>query len=544
MDVRRDDTVKTVVMTNLEGDFKEARSFVMELLIRNNVGKSMTSETMLIFEALCYKIFEQREREDAVIRISGSELFGETKIKLAFEGGMYYPTQEHGSDLSPEDSILRAYGDKVDYSYQLGQNKIVISVNRSHHRTMVIYGVALLVSLIVYALINSMLSPGGVKTLLDNVIVPLEDLFTNVMLMIGAPVTFLSLLKNLTDVYIISERSSETAKIQRVTVYTSVFAVMLAIPTAMLTCRIARGFSDPLSHYEQMSLDLPLAQFIRSLMPDNMFAPFMTVSPFPLLIIAILSTVAFCSSGKYFDKLKEAIDVCYTLFTKLLSIVMQLLPFFAFVAMLDLMLTSGIGFLLHLSELVLGVLVSMAVLNIFYAMRLMVNGVRIIPFLRELRPIIMENSEIPNSIEAVPFNIRCCTRSFGLNRKKLESSMPVLAEVNLDGNCFIITLISVSFLILSGSQYKVTDIAILGALVFFLSLGAPNQPGSCLIGMLILLNYLNATDLMPMAILCEVLFGGLLNLTNVTGDIVTVVCEEKNLLREDLKNKNHKKLFS
>lgn len=97
-------------------------------------------------------------------------------------------------------------------------------------------------------------------------------------------------------------------------------------------------------------------------------------------------------------------------------------------------------------------------------------------------------------------------------------------------------MIALAFLIMSGTQYTGRDIAVVGALVFFLSLGAPNQPGSCLIGMLIILNYMNVPEMMPFAIICEVFFGGLLNLTNVTGDIITVVCEEKSRLKGELKN--------
>lgn len=533
----RKDAPKEIEMRNLEEDFREARRFVVDLLKRNNVGKTMISEILLIFEALCYKIFEQREHDDAVVRISGSDSFGETKIKMIFEGGMYSQLMQYDDAASPEDSILRAYRDKVDYSYQLGHNKIVISARRSHHRTMIIYAAALILSLAAYVLIISAAGPSGGKTLNDNLIFPLNDFYTNVMLMIGAPVTFLSLLKNLTDVYVISEANSNARKIQMLTFSTSVAAVLLAIPTAMLTSRISAEFTNPLSYYKGVSINLPVGEFIRSLMPDNMFEPFMTVSPFPMLIMAILTTYAFCSSGKYFDKLKEAIDVCYTLFTRILNIVMQFLPVFAFTALLDIMISNGISVILHLGALVGGILLSMVVLNAFYIVRLVVNNIRIIPFLRLLRPIMSENSEIPNGIEAIPFNIRSCARTFGLDRKKLETSMPVLAEINLDGNCFILTLLSVSFLLMSGTDYTLLDALIIGALVFFLSLGAPNQPGSCLIGMLIIMNYLNVPDLMPVAILCEVFFGGLLNLANVTGDIVTVVCEEKDNIKDELRRK-------
>jgi len=45
------------------------------------------------------------------------------------------------------------------------------------------------------------------------------------------------------------------------------------------------------------------------------------------------------------------------------------------------------------------------------------------------------------------------------------------------------------------------------------------------------LSYLNASHLIPLAIFGEVVFGGLLNLTNVTGVIITAV---------EMENKNEK----
>ena len=40
--------------------------------------------------------------------------------------------------------------------------------------------------------------------------------------------------------------------------------------------------------------------------------------------------------------------------------------------------------------------------------------------------------------------------------------------------------------------------------------------------MVIIFNFFLATELLPLAILAEVFFGGLLNIINVVGDIVTV----------------------
>ena len=41
------------------------------------------------------------------------------------------------------------------------------------------------------------------------------------------------------------------------------------------------------------------------------------------------------------------------------------------------------------------------------------------------------------------------------------------------------------------------------------------------------MNYLGIDDLLPVAILCEVVFGSMLNIINIIGDIVTVVIMDK-----------------
>ena len=66
-----------------------------------------------------------------------------------------------------------------------------------------------------------------------------------------------------------------------------------------------------------------------------------------------------------------------------------------------------------------------------------------------------------------------------------------------------------------------------GLVVFFLSLGAPNQPGSIIIGLLVIFSYMNALDIVALAIYSEAVFGSLLSATNAAGDIVTVAIAEK-----------------
>ena len=79
----------------------------------------------------------------------------------------------------------------------------------------------------------------------------------------------------------------------------------------------------------------------------------------------------------------------------------------------------------------------------------------------------------------------------------------------------------------TGSGISWLDVIMVGLVVFFLSLGAPNQPGSILIGLLVIFNYMDALDIIALAIYAEAIFGSLLSVTNAAGDIVTIAITDK-----------------
>ena len=88
-------------------------------------------------------------------------------------------------------------------------------------------------------------------------------------------------------------------------------------------------------------------------------------------------------------------------------------------------------------------------------------------------------------------------------------------------------LISMSFIFLLGKEISWLQIVGIAFLILFLSVGAPNQPGSIMIGILIITLYLKADELILIAIFAEVFFGWLQNIINVLGDIVTIAIEEQ-----------------
>ena len=515
-----------VILNDLNEDYPAARAYIGKMLKENNVSKAMISETLLVFEALCYRIFEQRGNAAESVEVSGFRRMGDSAIEIVFEGAMYDPDPKDPSKMTPEDRVLRAYADKIDYSYRSGLNRITITTKRNHLVSVGIYAISMVLGIAVYTLLHFTASEELQYFVSEKIVFPVENLFLNAALMVGAPVTFLSLVKHLTDTYIISGRESSARRLHRSTITSSIISVVLAVMSSWLVTSLLFSDDPMKGKYAHGDVNLDLAELIPSLMPSDIFTPFQTLMPYPLIILAALTTYAFCSVGKYFDRIKDAIDVAYVLFARMLSIVMYVLPVAAFFSVLDELFSDGFRMLLYLIQMIIVAFAGLVVLLGYYVIRLLRKGIRPLPFFRKMIPLLRENIGIASAFDAVSYNIRYCVRKYGFDRKRLEQSMPVLAQINLDGNCFIITMLALLYIAINSNPLTLGDTIAVGILVFFLSMGAPNQPGSCLIGLMIVMVFLDALPLVTVAIIGEVFFGGILNLTNIVGDIVTVATEE------------------
>ncbi len=506
-----------------------AGSFIGKRLKRSNISREVRSETLLVLDALLRNLLRQGFDPDTIITVKTGSSFGEIDISLGFEGKPFVAITDEAGCPTAEDQLLREYEDKFDYSYQHGYNMVHITVKRSFQNTLLFSFVSLLMAILVYIPINAYMSTEDQIRLGEEIVFPLVKQFANAMLMIGAPVTFFSLLKNLTDIYVISEKNSVGSRLQVKTIITSVITVILAIAAGFIVADILDSQLGTFYGIGGLEGRPSLQELIESLVPSSIFVPFETIMPFPLIFVALIVTYAFCTVGKYFDKLKAAVDACYTLFSRMLHAVMFVFPFFCFLALMYPLLGSGFIILLQILYIIVLSAASLVILAAFYLVRLLIGGVKLRPFLKHLPGLLKENYTIGSVIDAVPFNIRYCVKNYGMERRRIADKFTILAQINLDGNCYLIMLMGMLFIFMMVSQASWYHVIVIAIMVVFLSLGAPNQPGSILIGTLIIALFLKADVLIPTAVYLEVFFGAIQNLINVTGDVVTVAIEEKHV---------------
>ena len=507
-----------------EGNIEDAYAFVTSLLSRQDINKITADETLLIFEALMQSLVDWGLDEDTDLDISCADMLGDFRIRIGFEGKVFAFNDKETRSI--ENQILDAYEDKLDYSYRSGYNAITISVSRSNNTSFLACAIASLCAVILYIPFSHFIDTSAQKHLLDAYVLPIETMYTNALLMVGAPMTLFSLLKNLTDTFVLSQRHSGVRQLQVQTLVTSVLSVLLAFLGFFLLSITLLSDWGASSAELGSAVNRTFAEVVTSFVPSNILEPFQTISPIPLMVVALLSTYALCSAGKYFDFLRHAMMACYTLFSRMLHVLIAMLPVFCFLSILDVLLDAGIEWVALDLFCIIAIYLGFILLFATYTIRLRARGIKVIPFVRTLIPLLAENARIGSAINAAPYNIRYCARNFKMNKTMLENDMPVLAEINLDGNCFILTSIALIFVFTTDTYLLWVGYVGLGLLVLFLSYGAPNQPGSILIGTLLLTMYLDSFDVVCLAIFCEAFLGSAQNLINVIGDIVMVAVED------------------
>ena len=513
-------------------NYEKIHSFIEERLRKNNISKEIRIETLLVVDALFNNMLNQGF-DDTLMTIKVIKSFGEINTIIRFKGEPFAALRNEPGNSAPEDSILTAYEDKFDCNYWNGFNHIRIAVKRSIKSSLIAGLIAIFSAILVYIPINACISLDAQLILADKIVFPLVKMFSNAMLMVGAPITFFSLLKNLSDIYVISESNYVGRRLQIKTIITSVIAVILAIGSSFIIALLMSNQLNELSEGTWIGGKTPsFSEMIDSLMPSSIFAPFDTIMPIPLIFVAMIVTYALCTAGKYFDIIKMAIDIGYTLFSRMLHVVMYAFPFFCFLALLFPLLGEGYETLIMILSVIALLAASLVVLAAFYLIRLLIGGVKLRPFFKHFLPFIKENYNIGSAIDAVPFNIRYCTRKYGMARNRISDKFSVLAQLNLDGNCYLIMLIGMLFVFMMGDRASWYHILVIAILVVFLSFGAPNQPGSILIGSLIVALFLQGDILIPTAVYLELFFGGIQNIINVTGDLVTIAIEEKHVWKE------------
>lgn len=507
--------------------FEQVRRFIEQILQEERVTSEVINENILVIEEVFVRIAENYEVDDEIINITVSEAFGEIKVFLKFSGERFNIDFNNGDIYDPGAIILSKYEDKIGLKYRKRDNTIRIIARRRFDKIgrWSIIGIAL--ALIVYAAVSIFLSKEQQAVLDSEWIKPLENMFASGILLIAAPVTFLSLVTNITNVAVLVDNRLQISSLVKKIARTSITSILIALVYYLiLKATIGRyvGMSDAASPGNISGTDAKEIFF--NFIPDNLLGAFDELLPFQIIILGVFTAAGIISCNKHFDAVKVIFDALYALACRMLGIIMLFLPAAAFLSFLDMLLFDGARELLKCGLLILIILFGMIIIVAIRLIFMKAKGVPAITVLRRCWPAIIENFRINSPIDAVPYNTRFCNKEFGVRMEKLDLELPVFAEISLGGNCYIISLVTLILFQYAGLNLGPFEIAIILLIVLGLSLGAPNQAGSVLVGLMVMAKFTQIDiTFMCTVIYCEVFFSRVVSVLNALSDISSEILD-------------------
>ena len=539
---------KTVALNN-EG-ITEALDFVSETLKRYKQPSKTIYETMLLTEETMVRLMTSASEDEFVkikivknigiatvtLSVRGAELSSEEK----FDAGIDLDTTDMGyeADAAIRSILLQAYADKIKYKHKNGVNTIKIIVGMVERQLAMVTLIAFLAAIVLGGIGVAVLPATWVSILDEYLFLPIEKMFISILQLITAPAVFFSIICCVSRFTEFTEPGRITLKIFAWYIFSNILAVIIGIHVFGW---IEPGEEGIFAHMvkdevlsTQASGDISVMDTIISTVPSNIIEPFLTINSMQLVFMALLCGIAVGTIGRFSGAVKNFFSAGDVLFSKIVSLIMNVVPIAVFCATFSVMIHSGFRVWMSVLEMVVTVLVGIILILLFYFLIILCVG-RLNPFvfLKKYYPE-MKNTFIQGSgLASIPNTIHCCKHRLGISSKIYSFSIPFGATVNLDGNCVYLTIAGLFLARLCGIDLFSSDIFSMVFAIIILSVGAPITPGSALLCLFVLLTQMGvALDITILIMGVNFFIEMLLAMANTMGDvaITLVVAKGENLV--------------
>jgi len=502
--------------------------YVCASLSVKKVNSKLLQEYRLLIEELSTRLISNAS-EGSSINVQLFSWLGKFKVRFSGSGPMVKLSPSDENDLSG--IILEEYSDYLSQSYSAGINIITFSTSANSNYFAAHCVIALILSILT-AIILRLFVPAQLLEQLksQSVFHALVSIFTKCMSMLAIPVTFFSMATSLIQLILSREHSFQLTPLISSYIIFSLLALITGILFAELFGAIAPWFN--MSAYiadRDTLLGNDLSQFVSYAVASDIISPFTSDNPLPILILAVLVAHASVSVfGTDGEGIRQGIFGIKSLFCRMLDIIYSTMPFFMYFAMLNGLVNDGIMYIYRLGYLCLAITIPLTVFCCLHAIRLRLHGITFKQLRRDYGEIIIENFKIGSNIYALPYNRRWLRRKTSISRSYLDTGLRLGTVLNMDGSSLLIAFCTVFFIKVCGIELSRYEILSTMAAILLLSIGAPNQPGSLLMVMVVLLKYVGiSSNIIADILIVEAVFGRVYSFINSLGDIFSIIIEDK-----------------
>ena len=526
--------MKEIVLRADEQNIAKATEFVAENMRKHHINEHLIFEYQLLTEEILIKLLEV-----ASIR-------AEFEVKLSYSRG--HCTLNINCDGSPvklftHDSlgsvILDEYSDRISQRYNKNSNRIKISTDVSSGTMLKRSLLAVIVAIIAGYLVQTYVPQGNIDFIESQVVYPLIYVFILLVDTFAYPLAFIAIVSYIMNFIMRIDGDREISIMAvKVTVTSSVGLILgYFVGRATYYLPMAGQFADFKMNVGQNYIGATLAEIIANAVPANIVDPFVGSNPLPVLILALIfGTAVSTYFGQGGDFMRQIVHGTTGLMGTIINIIYSFMPTMVFLATFHSIISFGFRIIFFYMGALFMFVLALLIMVCIQTLNLVVNGVNPIKFFKEYKPVIWNNFVIASALDALPFNRRNLCRRLkepaSLVREKLELG----ASIDMDGNCVVLSMGIIMMIFACNMEMGYAEVVGLLVVILLLSFGAPNRPGTFLISMLLLMNFVGiSVEACSVIIIFELFTSKLVGFVNVFGTITSIVEDSQRYERRQKK---------
>ena len=353
---------------------------------------------------------------------------------------------------------------------------------------------------------------------------PIGKVFINLLFMVAVPYIFFSITCGVASMTDLKKTGRIGGKIFVSYVATTIVAVLLGLLMAFIIGP-GKGFSMEGVNVAAVTSDkaVPtLGGLLVSIVPRNIFQSLSSMNLLQIIFFAIFLGVALVLLGDKKSKVTDVFGVLSEALTKMITIILELVPIGVFALMAVTGAKYGVDALASIGKVLITdyicfLLQLFVVLGLLLALVAKVNP---FTFYRRCGEVIMTALSTTSSAATLPLTIRTATQKLGIPPEVANFTLPLGCTINLNGAAVNIAVCVVFSAQVFGIDFTFTDMLSLVLISCIAAVGAPGLPGGAIVFTLAILGQFGIpTEAYAMIIAVYRLIDMGMTALNIMGDL-------------------------
>ena len=523
----------------LTGESIEAISEDIETFLqRTGAERQNRIRIRFTVEDALVKIWE-RFGDPVMVKVTAGINFGRPTIRIMHEGDAFNPfSKTKGSYDDWMGRLLPAAGLSPDYSYSHGFNNIRIALAGRKINPVVTILITIIFGLVIGNV--ALFTLGGADRIFvtESVLVPVYDLWNNIMYSVSAPAMFVIVMSTMLDTREIDEQGGDARRITGRYFASMLLMGVITIAAAGLMTGGRAFTSAPMTR--EKAAELIRALF--SVVPENLMEPFKDFNTAQLILMGIIFAYATMAVGRQADGIASLIRQLNLVSAQIAQWIAQLMPVFTAFLIARLVLEDNAGLLTGILLIIpIAVLISLAVMMLYLFYVSSRTGTGIAVLVKKLWPSFVLTLKTGQVTETYALAERCCHTDLGIQKIFTKRGMPLGLVLYMPASMAGM----MAFVLYSAlrSGIFITPLWMLRAIVFALILlvAAPPIPGVNLLSYIVIMGQLGiGSNYIIAAMIFDIIFNMFASAANQTMLQLDLVLQadrvgllDKDILRAD-----------